>query len=578
MATLIHLLIGHRGVGKTTLARRFKKKYPSWQVFDLDEEIERDSDEKIAQLLAQGESYFRSYEQKVLNKLVAGAQQPTLIALGAGFEGSLPPEARVIWLRRTTDANGRVFLNRPRLDPNKSPYQEFLDRFNERERRFRSWVDDELFIPEGLEDGLENCLLPNPELHIPFDLTLLPHNLQRWTRFWRRRKTWGLRRLELRDDLLSEEQIRQVLEDIPPEQVLLSRRRVHEIKNLPIHLKMDWPVELGECSKPVHILSMHERDVLLEFSPLEQQSDRAEILKLAVEIRDFQELLKGHQWWLKDPKRRAFLPRSPDGRWRWYRSLFGPRMPLHFFREGDGSGEDQPQLWQFLLQTPFAQNFAAVLGHPVEHSLSPENQRAFFAQRGIPFVAIDMVEDEFETAVPVLKDFGLRAAAVTAPLKRKAALLIKDFVIENPDLDGANTLFWDGQFWRGTNTDVQALAQIRHEIKGPQEEVWLWGGSGIKSSVRQVWPQVKEISARQGCEGSGSPDLVIWAVGRSRLFKSPPFGVQPRFILDLNYGADSPGLEWAVKGGFPYQSGLHMFNLQAESQRQFWQRCEGSNP
>ena len=77
------------------------------------------------------------------------------------------------------------------------------------------------------------------------------------------------------------------------------------------------------------ILSLHEGD----WAKLRGDA----ILKLAVEVNSFAELKKGHDWWLQDPDRRAFLPRSKDGRWQWYRALYGPRMPVHYLREGDGS-------------------------------------------------------------------------------------------------------------------------------------------------------------------------------------------------------------------------------------------------
>jgi shikimate 5-dehydrogenase len=296
------------------------------------------------------------------------------------------------------------------------------------------------------------------------------------------------------------------------------------------------------------------------------------LVKMAVEVKDFTELQLGHQWWLENPAARVFLPRSKDGRWRWYRSLFGPRMRLHFIREGDGSAPDQPPLWQAVLQPPFQRAFAAVLGHPVEHSRSPCEHLRFFKERGMPFVAVDIEEREFPYALEFLSGLGLTCAAVTAPLKKAAWALAHRVSAEARRAQAANSLFINEKRITAHNTDLPALMDIKSGLPGAGE-VWLWGGGGIRGSVKAVWPGAREIPARQGLNGGGA-DLVIWATGRSRPFRWPASNLRPNLILDLNYGDDSPGLEWAVRENLPYQSGLAMFKAQAGYQRAFWRACE----
>jgi shikimate 5-dehydrogenase len=326
------------------------------------------------------------------------------------------------------------------------------------------------------------------------------------------------------------------------------------------------------------IVSLHRRsaraDLGTALSELEKGGGGA-ILKLAVEIHDFAELKRGHGWWLADPKRRAFLPRSADGRWRWYRSLFGARMPLHFVREGDGSGADQPFLWQAVLQPPFTRAFAAVLGRPVRQSFSPAEHHAFFAARGMPFVAIDLGAEELAPAFGFLRELGLSHAAVTSPLKAEAAGLADDLSEAARELGAANTLYLSGSGKvYADNTDVTALRALAAER--PDGPVWLWGGGGVKPAVLAAWPGARAIPARQGCaSGEAAPAVLIWAAPRGREFKWPPADLRPGLVLDLNYTGDSPGREWAVERGVPYQSGLKMFKLQAEAQRAFWRARDG---
>ncbi len=559
----ITLIIGHRGVGKTTFCRGLAQKL-GLRVFDLDQEIEKASGRRIDEILAEDEKKFRELEFQTLEKLVSENQGlATVIACGAGIE-RLPEGAHVLWLRRLIDSRGRSFLSRPRLNADVSPFDEYMERFPLRERRYQTWADEELYLPEGYEFGLEDFILPESSWNLPYDLTVRPENFKNWPSFWRKRKNWNLRCLELRDDLLNPEQIKTVLNSVEPRKILWSRRTKNTLnlfEDRSPELRVDWALELGEPPFPPTIISLHTRGEELKAATQMLERSQGPIKKLAVTINNFAELEFGHQWWRKDPERRAFLPMSSDGRWRWYRSLFGPRMPIHFFREGEGSAPDQPLLWQVVLQPRLQENFAAVLGDPVDHSRSPLEHLAFFKEREMPFVAIPIGEDEWDEAFPVLERLGLTHAAVTAPHKRNAGKKV--------NLVAANTLLKRSNQWVGANTDAVALEKISADLKD-MKSIWLWGAGGIRTSIETAFPGVKVISAREGTNESASPDLLIWATGRHRPFRFPPPAVRPKLVLDLNYTEDSPGLEWAVAHRLPYQSGLTMFKLQAQAQREFW--------
>lgn len=566
---MITLLIGHRGTGKSSFLELLRKRAREFGIsasfYDLDQELEARTGQSIHALFGEGESSFRRREKKTFDDLISQVGALGFIALGAGFEGPIPAKSHVIWLRRETDAAGRIFLGRPRLEPEMSPLEEYQLRHAIREHRFRAWAHEQLLMPEGYEGGLEDFVLSPHRLHVPYDFTLKPEHFRDWEGFVEKRSTWGIRRFELRDDLLSETQIKIACDKLPVEKTLFSVRRA------PARMpkgEVDWALELGLPPVDSKILSRHELD-----GSFQNTLKNFTAGKLAIEVRNFTELQIGHDWWLADPGRRSFLPRSKDGRWRWYRSLFGPRMPIHFYREDEGSAPDQPTLGQTLLQPSFKENFAAVLGSPVSHSRSPEEHRAFFKDRQRPFVAIDVAEQEFAGALNFLMRLGLSEAAVTAPLKHAAFEVCERLTPEASQLRAVNTLRIKEGRIEGHNTDVLALNEIAKELKG---EVWLWGGSGVRSSVRMAFPGVKEFSARTGLPRPGTTDVnapavLIWAVGRTTEFTWPPESVKTGLILDLNYADNSPGLEWAATHNLPYQSGLKMFKLQAEFQRRYWQ-------
>lgn len=574
---MITLLIGHRGTGKSTFLSSLRDYARNFNLdvdcLDLDAEMERASGKTASEIFAEGgEKVFRAFELETLRRIVKEGNRPAIVAVGAGFEGPIPEGTHVVWLRRATDSDGRVFHNRPRLNDSVSAWDEYQERFAARERRYEDWAHEQLMVPEGYVTGLEEFFFEPSPWNIPYELTLSPRMIADWRIFWRKRLFWKLRRVEVRDDLLSPEEIKLVLNSLEPEQILFSRRRPES--EAPPGVHVDWALELGPPPKKIFSLSIHTREGALsaDLKRLSDAAPKTAIQKAAVEIESFAELIEGHRWYLKSPKKRAFLPRSKNGRWRWYRSIFGRSMPLHFFREGEGSAADQPYLWQEVLQPNSHGQFAAVLGSPVDHSRSPMEHREYFRAKNIPFVAIDVPEEEFEEALPILIELGLGFASVTSPLKKKAyaAADLRECSGRATDTGAANTLFIHDRHIGAENTDVMALSVLKEMLDPNIDSVWLWGGGGIKTSVQEVWPEVRSFSARMGTDRTDSPDLLIWATGRSREFQWPPETVRPRLVLDLNYGDDSPGLEWATREGLPYRSGMEMFNLQAGFQREFW--------
>jgi hypothetical protein len=72
------------------------------------------------------------------------------MSLGAGFQiASLPKDVRILWYRKKTDADGRIFLNRPRLNLARRPLEEYLERYEFRQRFYADFLDMILEVSEG---------------------------------------------------------------------------------------------------------------------------------------------------------------------------------------------------------------------------------------------------------------------------------------------------------------------------------------------------------------------------------------------------------------------------------------------
>lgn len=564
------LLIGHRGVGKSSLIERLRA--IGHAAVDLDREIESRENRSICEIFASGEDRFREIERQTLAAVTdEGAE---ILAVGAGFLGPIPEGARVVWVHRATDYDGRSFLNRPRLNPGLSPLEEYRYRLIERDSRFANWASEHLMLPEGYECGLEDFLLDPGSLNVSYDLSLTSEYFSSCFDMLGDRNRWGVRRFELRDDLLPEAQLKVALERLPREKLLWARRRPTAFDWMTsLDLTVDWACEMGVPQFDVEVLSLHERRLDWRSTLREFSFDAAPVMKLAVEVETWTELWLGHLWWQENPEQRAFLPRSKDGRWQWYRSLFGPKMPIHYFREFKGTALDQPYLWQCRLQPQLKGKFAAVLGQPVHHSRTPMEQRHYFSELGAPIVAIPLSEQEIQDgAVQVLKDLGMAWAAVTSPLKKAAVFLSKRRSARVAETEALNTLALRGNDFWSENTDVMALEWLAHEF-ADYGRVAIWGGGGTLGGLHACWPNASAYSSRSGELRWGEEileecDLLIWAAGERAQVEFPKFKVKE--ILDLSYQDSSPAKEWAVQLAILYHSGLEMFKLQAAEQRRFW--------
>ena len=200
------LLVGHRGVGKSTLLRKLSQEFSDSQLefFSLDREVEKYAQKSISKIFEEdGEKRFRSLEKEVLKKLVT---ENRVIDIGAGFEGPVPSNSRVLWVKRRIDSSRSQFLNRPGLDGSLILSRQ---RFSDRERCYRQWSQVSVFLREGEEffgygekQFFKTLFLENEN----------SGHLQNW--FWtlqegfslqqiRILKQLGLKHFEWRDDMLT---------------------------------------------------------------------------------------------------------------------------------------------------------------------------------------------------------------------------------------------------------------------------------------------------------------------------------------------------------------------------------------
>jgi shikimate 5-dehydrogenase/shikimate kinase len=584
---MIFVICGARGVGKSALIKRLSAYVGNIDThfFDLDSEIEFQCNRSIEDIFSnEGESAFRQIEAEVFGQLTkVDTTDLIAIAVGGGFNLRLvPKEAKVIWLQRVTDRDGRIFNDRPRLSPKLSPIEEFKEKYNLRSESYRRESSMDYLAPEGLKKPhlIEKQILLSEVRGAGGFLTLFAREIRpkiNWIDWLNERVSWGIEHFELRDDLLSSEDISFFLHQLPHERVLLSFRSKAAIASSTEFLSKnpgllwDWALELGACTIGVpSIVSLHERLTETSRAELERFESLGSHSKISPLIDDWCELEKLHHWQKQNSKQRSFLPRSKDGDWVWYRLFQKNKQWINFIREGVGSAPDQPSLFQWLNHPQMAESFAAVLGSPVSHSWTPIEHEHFFKQKAWPVYAITCKADVFNVAIKILRELGLQGAAITSPLKEAAGALVNEPAV--------NTIAIVEDEWVGANTDTVGIGAL---LKGLEKsKIVVWGGGGILSALRDSGITFSLFGATTGTvkEGEFDPSAttLLWAAPRGDQTVFPdqvPLLNEwtPTQVVDLNYKEDSPGRECAQRLKCKYISGEEMFRVQAQAQREFWQ-------
>lgn len=127
----------------------------------------------------------------------------------------------------------------------------------------------------------------------------------------------------------------------------------------------------------------------------------------------------------------------------------------------------------------------AVLGSPIEHSLSPVLHRAAYAELGLrwTYQAIDVEEPELAGFIGGL-DRSWRGLSLTMPLKRTVMPLL-DSCDEWARIAGAaNTVILNHGALTGYNTDIPgAISALQERVPGPFTEAVVLGGGATAASM-----------------------------------------------------------------------------------------------
>lgn len=156
----------------------------------------------------------------------------------------------------------------------------------------------------------------------------------------------------------------------------------------------------------------------------------------------------------------------------------------------------------------------AVIGSPVDHSLSPAMQNAAFAATGFDgvYVALPVAPEDLEAAVRGARAAGLGGMNVTVPHKEAVVPLCASLDDVAAQVGAVNVLARHARGWAGFNTDAPAVRGLLTDAGiGPRSRALVLGAGGAARAA--VWAlsamgaNVRVAARREGAAAKLAEDM-----------------------------------------------------------------------
>ncbi len=129
-----------------------------------------------------------------------------------------------------------------------------------------------------------------------------------------------------------------------------------------------------------------------------------------------------------------------------------------------------------------------VIGHPVEHSLSPLMHNAAIAHLGLDYIYLPfpIAPENLEMAIAGFAAIGVVGFNVTIPHKQAIIPLLSEITPVAQAIGAVNTVSRQDNRWVGTNTDIEgfiALLQTTYKQDWSQKVAVILGNGGAARAV-----------------------------------------------------------------------------------------------
>ncbi|OUL31634.1 shikimate dehydrogenase [Nostoc sp. 106C] len=141
-----------------------------------------------------------------------------------------------------------------------------------------------------------------------------------------------------------------------------------------------------------------------------------------------------------------------------------------------------------MLQITGKTKLLGVIGHPVEHSLSPVMHNAAIAQLGLDYVYLPfpIAPENLEVALAGFAAVGVVGFSVTIPHKQAIMPLLSEITPIAQAIGAVNTVTRQDHQWVGTNTDIEgfiAPLQTTYHQDWSQKAAVILGNGGAARAV-----------------------------------------------------------------------------------------------
>jgi shikimate dehydrogenase len=142
-----------------------------------------------------------------------------------------------------------------------------------------------------------------------------------------------------------------------------------------------------------------------------------------------------------------------------------------------------------------------VMGHPIEHSLSPVMHNAALRHLGLDYVYVPLAvaPTDLPQALAGLQAISCQGFNVTIPHKQAVMAYLSEVSSIAKAIGAVNTVWRVPSGWAGTNTDILGFLAPLKSLPKPQKAVILGYGGAARAIVA-------------GCQELGCTE--IWIVGR----------------------------------------------------------------
>jgi shikimate dehydrogenase len=193
---------------------------------------------------------------------------------------------------------------------------------------------------------------------------------------------------------------------------------------------------------------------------------------------------------------------------------------------------------------------AAVIGHPIRHSLSPALYNAAFQALGLDwvFLAFDVAPGDGEAAVAAMRPLGIEGLSVTMPHKEAAARAVDERSPVAERLGAVNSVaLHPGGRLVGSNTDGSGLVDALRADEGfdPAGKRCLVLGAG--GAGRAVVLALAD---------AGAAEVVVWGRTAGRAESAAGLAGERGRAVETPYGVEFDLLVNATPVGMPDSPGL----------------------